>query len=61
MLSYGRLLRLFQTDVAFMFFQSGVDGAAGLPNVHFAALTGDSVNAWCPEFEVVFNGVEEVG
>jgi hypothetical protein len=44
-----------------MFFQSGVDGAASLPNVDFATLTGDPVNAWCPEFEVVFNGAEEVG
>jgi hypothetical protein len=32
-----------QTDVAFMFFQSGVDGAASLPNVDFATLTGDLV------------------
>jgi hypothetical protein len=31
-LSYGRLVRVFQTDVAFVFFQSGVDGAASLPN-----------------------------
>jgi hypothetical protein len=27
-LSYSQLVRIFQTDVAFMFFQSGVDGAA---------------------------------
>jgi hypothetical protein len=60
-LSYGRLVRIFQADVAFMFFQSGVDGAASLPNLEFATLTGDPVNAWCPEFEVVFNGAEEVG
>jgi hypothetical protein len=60
-LSYGQLVRIFQTDVAFMFFQSGVDGAASLPNVDFGTLTGDPVNAWYPEFEVVFNGVEEVG
>jgi hypothetical protein len=60
-LSYGRLVRIFQTDVAFMFFQSGVDGAASLPNVDFAALTGDLVNAWCPKFEAVFNVAEEVG
>jgi hypothetical protein len=30
-LSYGRLVRIFQADVAFMFFQSGIDGAASLP------------------------------
>jgi hypothetical protein len=55
-LSYSRLVWIFQTDVAFMFFQSGVDGAASLPNVDFTTLTGDLVKAWCPEFEVVFNG-----
>jgi hypothetical protein len=39
-LSYGQLVRIFQTDVAFMFFQSGVDGAASLPNVDFATHRG---------------------
>jgi hypothetical protein len=47
--------------VAFVFFQSGVDGTASLPNVDFATFTGDVVNAWCPEFDVVFNGAVEVG
>jgi hypothetical protein len=47
-LSYGRLVWIFQADVAFMFLQSGIDGAASLPNVDFATLTGDPVNAWCP-------------
>jgi hypothetical protein len=60
-LSYGLLVQIFQADVAFMFFQSGVDGAVSLPNGDFATLTGDPVNAWCPEFEIVFNGAEEVG
>jgi hypothetical protein len=41
-LGYGRLVRIFQTDVAFMFFQSGVDGVASLPNVDFATLIRSS-------------------
>jgi hypothetical protein len=43
-LSYGRLVRIFQADVAFVFFQSGVDGAASLPNVDFATLTWNLVH-----------------
>jgi hypothetical protein len=59
-LSYGRLVRIFQADVAFMFLQSGIDGAASLPNVDFATLTWNPVNAWCPE-SIFLSAISQAG
>jgi hypothetical protein len=45
--SYGRLVWMIQSYVPLMLFYPDVHGTARLPNVDFAALTGDPVSPRC--------------
>ncbi|PNF14549.1 hypothetical protein B7P43_G14957 [Cryptotermes secundus] len=46
--SYGRLVRLFETDVPLMLLQPHVHRAACLPNTDLSALAWDTVYSRCP-------------
>jgi hypothetical protein len=58
-LSHGRLVWLFKTDVLLMLLQPRVHRTACPPNVDLAALIGDSLYTQCPKSQIIFDRLEE--
>jgi hypothetical protein len=52
---------MIKRDVPMVLTDPGCNGVFGLSNVDLTTLTGDAVNTWCFQAEVILDRLKETG
>jgi hypothetical protein len=58
---HGGFVWMFQTDVALVLLNPGLNGTAGLPDLNLTTLAGHAVHSRSPEYQVILHRPKETG